>query len=65
MYAIAIVILGGLALYGFLKWLDRVHPVIVVVDNADSVKHLEAKIQEFREELDEIKLGRSLRQQED
>ena len=56
--ALAIVVLGAMALAGFKMYLDRLHPVIKPVDpTADLI----AQVKRLQEEVQEMKIGRSLR----
>lgn len=58
----SVVAVAMITLYGFLKWLDRVHPPGAPQSNPTA--ELERKFQELREEVDELKLGKSLRNED-
>jgi len=56
--ALALVILGGMALAGFMAWLSRVHPLATPVDATEDIRN---KLVLLQDEINEMKLGRGLR----
>jgi hypothetical protein len=61
-YAIAAVLIAGLATRSFFEWLNRVHPAPTPVDVS---VELQNKVKQLQEDLNEFKLDRGLRNQGD